>query len=280
MKFQFDHDLHLHSYLSLCSEDPAHTNERILQYAEELGLHTVCLANHFWDEKVEGCGGWGYEIQNFPYVKQGLPVPQSEKVRFLFGCETEMNKDLILGISKERMKEFEFIVIPTTHLHFPDFTLARENDTVKGRAKAWVNRFDAVLNMDLPFHKIGIAHLTCSLTAAFMGDTSVNRNQRLLEIFDSISNENMNRLFKKAAKLGVGIEFHSGCIKDIYNQNSTADMEVLLRPYRIAKDNHCKFYCATDAHKVCEHVKADVFDKAVDLLGLEETDKFDVKSLY
>ena len=113
-----------------------------------------------------------------------------------------------------------------------------------------------------------------------MGDTSVNRNQRLLEIFDSISNEDMNRLFKKAAKLGVGIEFHSGCMSGIYNQNSTTDMEILLRPYRIAKENNCKFYCATDAHKVCEQVSADVFDKAINLIGLEESDKFDVKSLY
>ena len=279
MKFKFDHDLHLHSYLSLCSEDPAHTNERILQYAEETGLNTVCLANHFWDEKVEGCAGWGYEIQNFPYVCQGRPVPQSEKVRFLFGCETEMNKDYVLGVSKERMDEFEFIVIPTTHLHFPDFTLAREDDTAAGRAKAWVNRLDAVLNMDLPFHKIGIAHLTTGCLVKFMGDNSVDPNARLLEIMSLVPEAEMDRLFKKAAQVGVGIEFHAGCVSAICNQTNASDAEILLRPYRIAKENKCKFYCGTDAHKVCEQVRADHFDRAIDMLGLEETDKFDIASL-
>jgi histidinol phosphatase-like PHP family hydrolase len=279
MKFKFDHDLHLHSYLSLCSEDPLHTNERILQYAKERGLHTVCLANHFWDEKVAGCGGYGYEIQNFPYVCQGRPVPKDSEVKFLFGCETEMNKDFVLGISKERMDEFDFIVVPTTHLHFRNFTLDEKDDNAKGRAKAWVERLDAVLNMDLPFHKMGIAHLTCGLTAAFMFDTSFDRNTRLLEIFSSIPQEDMDRLFKKAAKVGVGIEIHSGCMSAIYNQKTKADQEVLLRPYRIAKENKCKFYCGTDAHKVCEQVQPDVFDQAIEMLGLEETDKFDMNSL-
>jgi len=278
MKFKFDHDLHLHSYLSLCSEDPAHTNERILQYAEETGLHTVCLTNHFWDEKVAGCGGYGYEIQNFPYICQGRPVPQSEKVHFLFGCETELSKDFTLGISKERMDEFDFIIIPTTHLHFRHFTLDEKDDTAQGRAKAWVDRLDAVLNMDLPFHKIGIAHLTCPLTAAFMFDTSFDRNERLLEIFSLIPQSDMERLFQKAAKLGVGIEFHSGCVNRIYQQKTKEAQEILLRPYRIAKACQCKFYCGTDAHKVCEQEKSDVFDKAIDMLGLEESDKFNVQS--
>ena len=279
MKFKFDHDLHLHSYLSLCSDDPAHTNERILQYAKDTGLHTVCLANHFWDEKVAGCGGYGYEIQNFPYVCQGRPVPQSEEVKFLFGCETELNKDFVLGISKERMDEFDFIVVPITHLHFRNFTLDEKDDNAKGRAKAWVDRLDAVLNMDLPFHKIGIPHLTSILTAAFMFDTSFDHNERLLEIFSLIPPEEMDRLFKKAAKLGVGIELPSGCMKVAEKQKTEAEQEILLRPYRIAKENKCKFYCATDAHTVREQEKADVFDWAIGKLGLEESDKFDIASL-
>ena len=39
-----DHDLHIHSQLSLCSSDPAQTPARILQYAKEnrltlFGMH-------------------------------------------------------------------------------------------------------------------------------------------------------------------------------------------------------------------------------------------------
>lgn len=275
MKFKFDHDLHVHSHLSLCSEDPAHNNERILKYAEERDFHTVCLTNHFWDEKVEGCGGYGYEIQNYAWIKQALPLPQSDKVHFLFGCETEMSKDMQLGVSKERMKEFDFIIIPTTHLHFRNFTLKEEDDTVKGRANAWVKRFDAVLDKDLPFEKIGIAHLTSSCMARFMFDNRFDPRQRLLDILSEIPSDEMYRLFKKAANVGVGIEFHAGCMT--FNDD---EADIMLRPYRIAKECGCKFYCGTDAHKVCEEVSVNHFDKAIELLGLEESDKFDVKKLW
>ena len=32
MRYQLDHDLHLHSQLSLCSDDPAQTPEHLLRY--------------------------------------------------------------------------------------------------------------------------------------------------------------------------------------------------------------------------------------------------------
>ena len=37
--------------------------------------------------------------------------------------------------------------------------------TFESRADAWVRRFDGLLSMDIPFHKTGIAHLTCGLIA-------------------------------------------------------------------------------------------------------------------
>ena len=38
MKFQIDHDLHIHTFLSNCSSDPEQTPLRILDYAEEYHL--------------------------------------------------------------------------------------------------------------------------------------------------------------------------------------------------------------------------------------------------
>ena len=38
MKYIIDNDLHIHSKISSCSNDPEQTNERILRYAEENGL--------------------------------------------------------------------------------------------------------------------------------------------------------------------------------------------------------------------------------------------------
>ena len=88
MRFTFDHDLHIHSYLSSCSRDPEQTPERILQYAKDEGLNTICLTDHYWDSAVEGPSKW-YAPQDFEHISQAKPLPQSDGIRFLFGCETE-----------------------------------------------------------------------------------------------------------------------------------------------------------------------------------------------
>ena len=58
MRFVIDDDFHIHSFLSDCSRDPAQTSERILDYARQNGLRTICLTNHFWDEKIPGASDW------------------------------------------------------------------------------------------------------------------------------------------------------------------------------------------------------------------------------
>ncbi|MBR6552918.1 MAG: hypothetical protein IKT89_08795, partial [Clostridia bacterium] len=98
-----------------------------------------------------------------------------------------------------------------------------------------MKRFEAVLGMDLPFHKIGIAHLTCGLIAP-------NREE-YLEVIELIDTDEMKRVFKKAAKLGVGIELNSADMK--FNEK---EADIILRPYRIAKECGCKFYLGSDAH--------------------------------
>ena len=84
--------------------------QRILEYAEEYGLNTVCITDHFWDEKLEGASGW-YKPQNFEHISLAKPLPQKDGIRFLFGCETEMNRFNTIGVSKERFDEFDFIIV-------------------------------------------------------------------------------------------------------------------------------------------------------------------------
>ena len=262
MRYVYDNDLHIHSKISACSGIPEQTNERILEYAKTNNLKTICVTDHFWDDAVEGASDW-YAPQNYDRIVAAKPLPEADGIRFLFGCETELDKNLTLGISKEKYDLFDFIVIPTTHFHMEGFTLSYEElATSKTRADAWIKRFDAVLNMDLPFHKVGIAHLTCAL---------INRDkEKFAEIFSLIPDEEMKRLFTKAAKLGVGIELNA-CDMEFKG----GEPEIILRPYRIAKECGCKFYFASDGHRPAELDRAKaVFERAIDLLGLEEEDKF------
>lgn len=262
MEFSVDHDLHIHSGLSACSGDPNQTKERILQYAQEQSLKTVCVTDHFWDEKVEGSSKW-YAPQNFEHISQIKPLPQTEGVRFLFGCETELDKNLKLGLSPERYDAFDFIIIPTTHFHSKSFVLLPEEaESTQGRVNAWIRRLEGVLNMDLPFYKVGIAHLTCTLIAP--------TREEYLKVLELLPESELQRLFTKAAKLGAGIELNEDDM-----EFSDEEADTVLRIYRIAKRCGCKFYCGSDAHHpgLFEKAKA-VFERAVKLLDLQETDKF------
>lgn len=259
--FTVDHDFHIHSRLSSCSGDPLQSAERLLTYAEENHLDRICVTDHFWDESVPGASFW-YASQNFAHVSQILPLPKKEGIRFFFGCETELDRSFTLGISRERMESFDFIIIPTTHLHMSGFTLDVERDgSTEARARLWVERFDAVLGMDLPFHKIGIAHLTCPL----MAKEPAGEHLRLLSMIDDAT---MHRLFAKAAALGVGIELNFNSVDP-----TDAELEIILRPYRIAKDEGCKFYFGSDAHHPASLHTVNA-KHIVRLLGLDESDKY------
>lgn len=263
MRYQFDNDLHIHSQISLCSSDPLQTPQRILTYAMDNGLTTVCLTDHFWDEAVPGASDW-YATQNYNWICQSKPLPQAEGIRFLFGCEIDMDRYFTIGLAREHFDRFDFVIIPTTHLHMTGFTISHEDaETVAGRAEAWGKRLDALLSMDLPFEKIGIAHLACPLID--------NRSRQMyLSVLEQISEEDMKRLFTKAAALGVGIELNSSDMRF-----SDEETDIVLRPFRIAKQCGCKFYFGSDAHHPAglDNAKA-IFERAIDFLQLKETDRF------
>ena len=261
MKYVVDHDLHIHSGLSSCSADPEQNPARILQYAKDFGLKTVCVTDHFWDETVPGASNW-YQPQNYAHIAQNLPLPQAEGIRFLFGCETDMFKDMTVGLAKEHFDRFDFVIISINHFHMKKETIPEEYQTTpEKRAEFWAMKLEALLNMDLPFHKIGLAHLACHLIAP--------TREEYLSTLDAIPQAELDRLFQKAADLGCGIELNQS---DMNFAQEEAD--TVLRIFRTAKKAGCKFYCGSDAHHPAGLGSAPaVFARAVDLLDLTEEDK-------
>lgn len=263
MRFIIDHDYHIHSRLSTCSKDPEQTAERILRYAKENRLRRVCVTDHFWDEKVGGASAW-YEPQNFAHISSIRPLPKAEGVEFLFGCETDMDMNFRLGISPERFDEFDFIIIPTTHLQMVGFTISESDaQSNERRAALWVERMDRLLEQKLPFEKIGIAHSVCPLIRP-------KSREEYLEVLDLIPEDDAKRVYKRAAALGCGIEINYGdmCFKD-------EEAQRVLRLFYIAKDCGCKFYLGSDAHHpgTFDNVGR-VFSRAIEMLALKERDKF------
>lgn len=267
MRFAIDHDYHIHSQLSKCSSDPEQTPERILQYAKEFGLKKICVTDHYWDSSVEGASPW-YKPQNFEHVCASLPLPQADGVEFLFGAETELDRHMRLGMPLSRFDDFDFVIIPTTHLHMEGFTInVCDLESHKRRAELWVDRLDAVLDMELPFYKIGIAHLVCGL---------FDRRSRadLVKTLDLIPESELERVFAKAARVGVGIELNRDDMKHFTEEETDS----ILRPFRAAKRMGCKFYLGSDAHhpKIFTEPTMTAFNRAIDLLGLTEDDKFHI----
>lgn len=268
MRYVFDHDYHIHSMLSSCSNDPEQSAERILRYAQANGLKTVCLTDHFWDGTVDGASDW-YAPQNYAWISRAKPLPQADNVRFLFGCETDMDRHLRAGISLATLAKLDFAIIPTTHLHMTGFTLTGEDaQSLERRAELWAMRFGALLDMDLPFRKIGMAHPACPLIAR-------SSREDYLKVLEMIPDGTMEKLFAKAAGQGIGIELNSGDMKF-----SDDEADIVLRMFRIAKKQGCRFYCGSDAHHPAglDAAKA-IFERAIDWLGLTEDDKFHIEGV-
>jgi histidinol phosphatase-like PHP family hydrolase len=206
-----------------------------------------------------------YAIQNTKRTDLALPLPGAPGVRFLYGCETEMDYDFRIGISAKEVERRAFIIVPTTHLHMKDLAIRAADRTTKKCAQLWVDRFDALLQSGLPFHKVGIAHLTCTL---FSPEKTAKNTAECLSL---IKSEDMKRLFADAAKKGLAIELNF--TPEPFEEIGALDE--LLRPYRIAIECGCKFYLGSDAHAPQDLDAAmPNFERIVSLLDLTEDQKF------
>lgn len=256
-----DHDLHIHTRFSPCAGEraPEQTPEAILQCAVAQGLRTICATDHFWDSDVPASMGF-YDVLNYDLISGDLPLPQAEGVRFLFGCEAEMNRYGTIGLAPHNYDRFDFIIVATNHLHMHGLT-CRGDEGVDERAELWCKRLDHLLEQDLPFHKVGVAHLT---------DTGIMGGRGYLEVLQRIPDEDYIRLFRKASRRGLGIELNFNWLAV-----GDEDMEIHLRPYRIAKEEGCLFYLGSDAHIPARFEgRVENFTKIATLLKLDDRHKF------
>ncbi|MBE6568843.1 MAG: hypothetical protein E7658_01325 [Ruminococcaceae bacterium] len=262
MKFQVDHDYHVHTQLSPCSSDPAMTPETIMEFGLSHGMKDIVLTDHFWDETIPGTTFWpGYAV-----ISQWLPLPQSPELRMHLGCEAELDITATVGISRKTAEKFDFIAVPTNHIHLVHSTVREEDvHNIKALTRLYVERWKALLAADLPFHKMGIAHLDGICLNGFTDQGTIR-----LEILEGISDDVYKDLFSRTAKLGMGVELNVPV-----NCYTNEQLDRALRIYRIAAECDCRFYCGTDAHHP-KHLEPYYQDccLVVDKLGLDEEQKF------
>ena len=200
-------------------------------------------------------------MQNFDYLSKNLPLPQEEKIHFLFGCEADMDENFTLGITKEDFSLFNFVVVSTTHLHMYPFI------SIEKTAENLVNRYNALINMNLPFSKIGIAHPTCLLIAP---------NGQTKDVLNLIPEQTFRNIFYKLAEKKAGIELNKTDFD--LNKVTIDDIKASLRVLNIAKNCGCKFYLGSDAHHPADFLNTrDIFSNLINQLSLTENHKFTPK---
>lgn len=259
MRYIADHDFHIHSTVSACCRDDNQTPSMILKYAQENNLHKVCLTNHLWDEAVKSEAEW-HPAHTYSKLKTVLPLPQADGVQFLFGAETDIDYNNVLGVSPDTLENLDFVTVATTHLHLTGNTVKSKIEAPEEGAEIWLDKLQSLLKNDLPWHKTGIAHLTCG---HIMGDKTP-------QVIQCLSDRDLYGVFEDCAQKGVGIELN---IKTLSMTEEAK--KILLRPYYIAKDCGCKFYLGSDSHKTeaLKNAKAN-FENIITLLDLQEEDKF------
>jgi len=260
MRYVIDHDYHLHSTLSSCCKDPQQTPEAILHYAEKNGLKEICLTNHVWDDTVAPAGEW-YRPQNIPHIRTALPLPTSDRVKFRFGCEADIDHDLVLGLAPRTAHGMDFVIVAASHLHIA--SNVPKDTPIDQRAVLYVQRMNVALQADLPDGRVGFAHPITPLIAC-------SSHEGHLRLLDTIPDSVFRNLFTRAAQRRFGIELNFDATR-----YSPEERQSAYRPYYIAKECGCKFYLGSDAHSLKAMDGAmEKFDRMIDALSLTEEDKF------
>ena len=264
MRFPIAHDLHCHTHLSLCSVDPEQSVGNILKFAKTHGYTTQCITDHLWDPLVPGASSF-YTPQHIEHVSQSLPLPKDEQVRLVFGCETEYCGGTKLGLDPRSYDKFDFIVIPPNHYHMKGLVRPHDCDSEEKIADLLVTRLEELSRIDLPWYKVGIAHITCSL---------IFKEGDQYKVYEVVDEKRFRAVMRVLAHLGAGIEINLSCFAPDWR----AHEEAMLRLYRLAGEEGCKFYLASDAHHPDElSVVPERAPAVIEALGLTREDQFILK---
>ena len=231
-----NHDIHVHTRLSSCCHDERMTAQAVLDHAVSHGYYTICITDHCWDLAAPGASDW-YAPQTVEHVFSDGPLPKADGVRVCMGVETEYCGGAKLGLSRAAFDKFDFVVIPPNHFHMENFVRPAGINTPEAIAELLLTRLEQLQQLDLPWRKIGIAHISCGL---------LNRGGTVTEVFRLMPGERLEKIFRVFARRGTGIELNAGC----FPSKAPEDFAEIMRPYHIAREAGCKFYFSSDAHAV------------------------------
>lgn len=313
IKMIVKHDIHNHTLYSLCCYDPAATVDAFARRAKELGHTSFGISNHLWDEKVDGASHW-YHMQMINYGLEGAraAMPSLPGIRLMVGTETEycgMSDNL--GMLAETAKQFDYVLVPHTHIHMKNFVIPEMDDIKSKRSELAVKLASIMPELGVERADKLIDSVPEAEVAAMLGDRTyavVAYNADF--IYHSFLSLMANAEFKKLAHTVPTIVAHTfspcGFTKDMqkriieavtddrylecfsiaaemgvgieintgafkFRDNDFAD-EPMIRVMKLAKAAGCKFTFGTDAHSLAGLDKIRMADRITELCNINEDD--------
>jgi len=242
MPMRIQHDLHTHTYLSVCCrEKEAQRPALMIRLAEQMGLHTFGFSDHLWMHPAIPPSDF-YASQGVTQIARlrddlaSIDTP----LRILVGCEADMVAPGRFGITPEFAASLDYVLLACSHFHMREFVAQPDSAAPADVARHVLAFFRSAVDSRLatviphPFIPYGFKEnyreiLACIPDAAFID------------------------AFGLAAEQGVGIEIHPGHLDPAPLQaapdGSAGGMtSPSVRMLALAKQAGCRFTFGTDAH--------------------------------
>lgn len=259
MKIQ--HDVHMHTVLSRCSNDNKFLPPAIIERSKKNGIKLLGFTDHMWDKSMPGGNNEIYEHQDYDHVKKihSMMPDKDDGMIILFGCETEYYGKGRIGISNEVACMFDFVLVPTNHT----LTSYANEEGLKTPGEIGadlIKRLREVMGFGVA---TGICHPMLPMGFFEIGD----------EIFKTISDEELNECFSMAREKDISIEINSCTFPGIYDRGTDGFTDdTYIRILSIAKRAGCKFHFASDAHSLSDIDRLMKLEPYLDLLNITDED--------
>lgn len=252
------HDLHLHTYLSLCCHDRENQQPaKIITLAEEMGLDAIGFADHMWLNPDLEPSDW-YRPQDerqIARIKRDLADVETD-LTVLVGCEAEMVAPGRFGITPETAGALDFVLLTCSHFHMKAFVEQPPDDSPRALADHMLRFFVSGVKSGLA---TAIAHPFLPLGHYHNYDEAVALTSDA-EFIDA---------FGVAAEFGVGIEV---TLSYFPPEPPTWSIETPIRFLSLAKSAGCKFTFGSDAHAPERQRQLPELRAFIEAVGITEDD--------
>lgn len=225
-------DFHVHTHLSPCAKDPAWTPAAIARRAEELGMKTVVLADHYYEQRPGFSPPPFYDkVDEACYERTAREVAALETgVEILVSCEIDMVRPGLFTLSEAFARKLPVGLVSASHYHLEGIEQPGERSP-RALARYLLDRMIAAI--EWPPTQI-LAHPLSALQGS-LGD--------LGEVLDAIGDDDFAEVLALARERDVAIELRAKVFAE-----DAPHRDHHLRFYSLAKRQGCKVAAVSDAH--------------------------------